>query len=179
MNAKLKFPSNVIIAKDIKGYENLYLVLTNGQVWSYHTHSYLEQQTDRKGYKKVRLYRDNEFKDFFVHRLVLSAFVPMPEGKNQVNHIDGVKDNNNLNNLEWVTGQENMQKAFEIGLEKGKKGEEHNMAKLTNDDVIQIRTMYASRFNGAHISQRQLAKMFGVRQATIWGILHRKNWAHI
>ena len=67
------------------------------------------------------------------------------------------------------------------GLEKGKRGEEHNMAKLKNEDVITIRQLYASGITqtGKRYSQRQLAKMYGVRQATIWGILHGVNWSHI
>jgi DNA invertase Pin-like site-specific DNA recombinase len=112
---------------------------------------------------------------------VLSAFVPQPKDKDQVNHIDGNKKNNNLNNLEWVTNQENVQHAFKIGLEKAHYGEEHGMAKLTNEDVLTIRKLYAggiTDFNNKY-SQRELAKMYGVKQSTIWGILHRKNWSHI
>ena len=181
MNAKSKYPNDVVIAKDVPGYEGLYMALSDGRIWSYASQTYLTPMTDQKGYKAVKLYKKGEWKQIKVHRVVLSTFVHQPPGKDQINHIDGVKDNNSLNNLEWVTGKENMRHAFDNGLEKGKRGEEHNMAKLKNEDVITIRQLYASGITqtGKRYSQRQLAKMYGVRQATIWGILHGVNWSHI
>jgi hypothetical protein len=180
-SVKLNCPDGVIIAKEIKGYEDLYFATSNGQIWSCKRKQYLDQVPDQKGYLHVVLYKDGESKRCCVHRLVLSAFVPQPKDKDQVNHIDGNKQNNNLNNLEWVTNQENVQHAFKIGLEKAHYGEEHGMAKLTNEDVLTIRKLYAggiTDFNNKY-SQRELAKMYGVKQSTIWGILHRKNWSHI
>jgi transcriptional regulator with XRE-family HTH domain len=100
---------------------------------------------------------------------VLSAFVPQPKGKDQVNHIDGVKTNNNLDNLEWVTGKENMRHSFDLGLEKGRKGEEHNMAKLSNEDVLTIRKLYAggiTDFNNKY-SQRELARRVGISNSSL------------
>ena len=180
-NAELNYPDGVIIAKDIKGYEDLYFATSNGQIWSCKTRSYLSQNKDKRGYLRVALRKDGIERTEKVHRLVLSAFVPQPKGKDQVNHIDGNKKNNNLNNLEWVTGKENMQHSFAMGLEKGRKGEEHNMAKLSNEDVLTIRKLYAGGITdcGKKYSQRALAKMYGVKQSTIWGILHRVNWSHI
>lgn len=180
-SVKLNCPDGVIIAKEIKGYENLYFAASNGQIWSCKTRSYLSQNKDKRGYLRVALRKDGIERTEKVHRLVLSAFVPQPKGKDQVNHIDGIKTNNNLDNLEWVTGKENMRHSFDLGLEKGRKGEEHNMAKLSNEDVLTIRKLYAggiTDFNNKY-SQRELAKMYGVKQSTIWGILHRKNWSHI
>jgi len=181
LNAKLKYPNDVVIAKDVPNYEGLYMVLSDGRVWSHISRNYLTQHTDKKGYKGVRLYKDGEWKQFKVHRVVLSAFIPQPKGKDQINHIDGKKDNNCLNNLEWVTGKENMRHAINTGLEKGKKGEEHNMAKLTESDVLNIRKLYSSGVTptGKRITQKYLANMYGVRQATIWGIVNRVNWTHI
>ena len=180
-NAELNYPKNVVIGKDVPGFENLYMALTNGQIWSYTKRCYMSQFKDKRGYMNVELYKDGKTYHSKVHRLVLSAFVPQPKGKDQVNHIDGIKNNNNLNNLEWVTGKENMQHSFSMGLEKGRKGEEHNMAKLTNEDVLTIRKLYAGGItdSGKKYSQRELARMYGLRQSTIWGILHRKNWSHI
>ena len=181
MNAKLKYPNDVVIAKDIPGYEGLYMALSDGRIWSCASRVYLTPTTDQKGYKSVKLYKDGEWKQQKVHRIILSEFVPQPKEKDQVNHIDGVKANNSLDNLEWVTGKENMRHAFDNGLEKGKRGENHNMAKLKTEDVVAIRKLYASGITqtGKRYTQRQLAKMYGVRQATIWGILHRENWAHV
>ena len=68
------------------------------------------------GYISVDLHQDGIKRSFRVHRLVAEAFIPNPESKKEVNHIDGNKDNNAVSNLEWTTHQENMSHAFENGL---------------------------------------------------------------
>lgn len=77
------------------------------------------QSKNKWGYLGVSLYKNGVGKRFQVHRLMMIAFVPNPENKPQVNHIDGVKDNNLLENLEWNTRSENQRHAFRIGIKKG------------------------------------------------------------
>lgn len=67
-------------------------------------------------YKAINLPINNKIKRINIHRLLARFFIPNPFNKPIVNHIDGNKWNNNLNNLEWVTGQENMQHAYKSGL---------------------------------------------------------------
>lgn len=76
----------------------------------------LKQQSDKKGYCRVRVTVKREQKSFKVHRLVASAFVPNPKGLPQVNHIDGNKQNNRADNLEWVSNMQNARHALESGL---------------------------------------------------------------
>lgn len=76
----------------------------------------LKYQHDSKGYQRVRVTVQREKMTFKVHREVAKAFIPNPDNKPQVNHIDGNKDNNAVDNLEWVTNQENAQHAFSTGL---------------------------------------------------------------
>ena len=76
----------------------------------------LKQQTDNKGYKRVRVTLDGVKRGYKVHRLVATAFVPNPNGLPQVNHIDGNKDNNDVANLEWVSCRDNIKHAYENGL---------------------------------------------------------------
>ena len=71
---------------------------------------------DKKGYLAVDLYRDGRRKTERVHRLVAEAFVPNPDNKPEVNHIDGNRYNNNASNLEWVTHKENVHHAWDNGL---------------------------------------------------------------
>ena len=96
----------------------------------------------------------------------------------EVNHIDGNKANNNLNNLEYCTHSENIKHAFEIGLEKGKKGEESSSAKLTNRDVIEIRE-YA-KLHGKLKNRKKLAEKYKVSESTLKDIVSRRrnNWSN-
>ena len=107
--------------KSIQGYEGLYEVSNLGNVRSLdrkvnqangtignYKGKILKGETDNRGYKRVRLSKNNKAKKFQVHRLVALAFIPNIENKPFVNHIDENTSNNNVNNLEWVTGCENM-----------------------------------------------------------------------
>lgn len=76
----------------------------------------LKQHKDPKGYVKVKLYKDKIGYTQKVHRLVASAFIPNNDNKEQVNHKNGVKTDNTLNNLEWCTQKENMQHSIKAGL---------------------------------------------------------------
>jgi hypothetical protein len=87
----------------------------------------------RTGYYYVRLYDFRKVKTMLVHRLLAIHFIPNPEGKPMVNHIDGVKTNNKLSNLEWCTAAENIKHSFmtlgRVGSMKGKFGSSHNRGK--------------------------------------------------
>lgn len=95
--------------KDIKGYEGLYAVNEEGQVWSYRSNKFLKPYSDNHGYLKVGLIVNYHRDQRRVHRLVLETFNPI-EGmeKLEVNHRDECKTNNNLSNLEWMTKQDNI-----------------------------------------------------------------------
>lgn len=95
--------------KDIKGYEGLYAITEDGQVWSYRRKKYLAQRYDKYGYKRISIRgEDGELKTHFIHRLVAEAYIPNPEGKETVNHIDEDKENNHYSNLTWMTRAENI-----------------------------------------------------------------------
>lgn len=111
---------------DINGYEGIYEVSDLGKVRtsknkttvsSFHgerrwKQRVLKQKTDKKGYKRVSLWKDQKEKTFQVHRLVAEAFIPKVENKDCVNHIDGNPSNNYLNNLEWCNHAENLFHAY-------------------------------------------------------------------
>lgn len=94
--------------KKIEGFEDLYTIYSDGRVYSERTGKFLKPSNDRGGYQQVDLRRNGEHNRKTVHRLVASAFIPNPDNKPQVDHIDGDKTNNDVSNLRWATQKENI-----------------------------------------------------------------------
>ena len=120
------------------------------------------------GYLRIGLRKGGIKKFFLVHRLVALVFIPNPEGKPQVNHKDGCKLNNFVENLEWATPSENRQHAFDVGLQSS--GENSYQAKLTVEQVRYIRE------NPDKLNLAQLADLFGVSFVNISRIQLGKIW---
>jgi len=111
-----------------------------------------------------------------MHRLVAAAFIPNPGNKPEVNHIDADRRNNHVQNLEWVTRQENASHAVSLGLMCGpppRRGEAHHAAKLTRFDVLEIRR----RCGTGTYRRKQIADEYGVTRAAIGLIARKRNWA--
>jgi hypothetical protein len=112
-----------------------------------------------------------------IHRLVAIAFIPNPENKPQVNHIDGNKANNSVDNLEWCTSSENLKHAHETGLKKSPKFETNPNAKLTKKEVTDMRNRYVKscRVNGS----AALAKEYGIAPSHAHYIVTNQKWRDI
>lgn len=118
--------------KPVIGYESRYEVSNMGNVRSLNYRStgktrMLKPVTEGKGYLMVGLCCNQTMKWGKVHRLVASAFIPNPENKPQVNHINGIKTDNRADNLEWVTNGENLRHAYKHGLKQGSKEWGHTL----------------------------------------------------
>lgn len=126
---------------------------------------------DRKGYLRAVLYYNGKRNCLFVHRLVLLAFLGQPPLGYQTNHINGLKEDNRLENLEWVTPGDNQRHAYR---QLGKKHPRGN-ASLTQEQVREVRTRYTT----GEYSQRDLARYFNVSQTSIWRAVNFISWRNI
>jgi len=160
------------IWKPVLGYENNYAVSDKGNVFSWIRNRPMSKIKQSVGYLRTHLSGPAGAKEVGNHILVMEAFRgERPYGK-VVNHIDGNKENNCLENLEYVTQGENQRKAGEMGLMAH--GEKHHRAKLTKKDVKKIRTLAEKGF-----LQEDLGKKYKVSQAHISNIVLKKSWRHI
>lgn len=162
----------------IEGYEGIYAVSDTGEVMSM---NYKKSMLPGllgfnvlRGYLAVHLCKPGiKEKRVQVHKLVAEAFIgPRPSGMN-INHKNGIKSDNRVENLEYVTPSRNSKHSFEIGLQCNK-GEQHSRHKLTDDAVRDIRR----RAIGPE-SKRALAREYSVSYAAIHYVVTRKRWAHV
>lgn len=141
-----------------------YEITRNGEIISKKRNGKMvKPQPNGKGYLRVHI----AGKMYFVHRLVAEKYIPNPDNKPQVNHKDGNKLNNNVDNLEWVSNQENRDHAVKSGLQIS--GEKCPWAKLTLEQVKFIK-------EHAELNSRKLAEVFGVSSETIRGIRNGRSW---
>ena len=111
--------------KPIKEHENMYSISNFGGVRNLKTGKKLNPYIHRCGYLRVRLYKENTKKTFYVHRLVAETFIPNPNNKPQVNHKNGIKTDNRAENLEWCDNSQNQLHAYRNNLRKKYYGVNH------------------------------------------------------
>lgn len=102
-----------------------------------------------------------------IHRLVAETFIPNPDNKPQINHKDGNKLNNNIDNLEWVTSKENIVHAVKTGLTVATRGDANHFTRIPESELINIKTLYLSG-----MPQHEIAKKYGVHQSHISRIVN-------
>jgi hypothetical protein len=122
--------------KDIKGYEGSYQVSNYGKIKSFKRNpagDILKLKKNRLGYMEVSLNDSGKARTFLVHRLVASAFIDKIEGKPDVNHIDGDKSNNNVENLEWCTKSENSRHAYNNNIKGFKDSIHENLERINKE----------------------------------------------
>jgi hypothetical protein len=152
-----------------------YAVDEEGNVYSLKNDLILKTRLDRYGYKLVTLHYKGKAFTRKVHRLVAQAYIDNPENLATVNHKDGIKTNNKVNNLEWMSAPNNMKHGFKTGLHTiGEKRKAGRKVKLTNKDVIEIKKMIQEGRGNTEIG-----KFFGVSCGCIYSIRVGKSWKHI
>jgi hypothetical protein len=166
------------IWKDVKGYEGLYQVSSLGKVKSLSREvkgrgnskrllpeRILKPTNNGHGYELVMLSKKGKTKGKVVHRLVAEAFIPNPDNKKEVNHIDGIKDENYVENLEWVTRKENCRHAHENGFVKISKGANHYKSKK----------VYSERLDKEFVSIKEAADYFLLSRTSVKDVVNGKT----
>lgn len=164
----------------IKNYEN-YLISKEGDIIKLPYNNkrgdfiygkFIKPCISTGGYVKVSLMdKEGNMRSLLLHRLVLSSFTGLQD--KQVNHIDGNKINNSLENLEWCTDKENKEHAVKMNLTA--KGSKSGKAKLTEADVQIIRQILS---NGS-LPTKEIAKIFNIDPSSIIDIKNNRTWKHV
>lgn len=156
--------------KDVKwtpvvGYEDLYLVSTNGKVYSIRSHKILTPRKHNAGYLRVTLSRNGERKDAYIHRLMCEAFFGTPtDGRNFVNHLDEDKAHNQLTNLEWTTNSNNIKYSWERHREERTQYFRENPSRKKGVVGIDKKTKEEI---GRWVSMSQAARELGIHVSSI------------
>lgn len=176
------------IWKDVLGYEGLYSVSNLGRIKAYYRRvdsgkchrewkeHILYCAKDGCGYYRTNLAKNGHNHTVKVHRIVAQAFLPNPDNLPEVNHKNGDKTDNRVENLEWCTRSYNIKHSIDLGLKTKlfKNGSKNVSAKLSDEDVDWIRNHYKHRDKEFGISK--IAKKFNVNRATIGRIVNNHTW---
>lgn len=172
--------NEVWIDINIPNIRPIYMISNFGRIYSKLNNCLLKTNIINSGYVRVTLKNiDNGQKDFLVHRLVMICFNPINNYEEfQVNHKDGIKTNNYIENLEWCTQSENIIHAYKIGLYKN--GENNNFAILTENQVHLICQGLCERLSYQDICTKKLGIEYTKQmKSTIGAIRNKINWKHI
>ena len=125
-----------------------------------------------RGYERVSLWYNNKANDHRIHRLVAQEFIENKENKPEVNHKNGIRNDNRVVNLEWVTSEENVDHKKKV-LNQGDtfKGKNNGNSTLNEKNVIDIRM--------STLSRKELAEIYNVSATQIGRIITKKLWTHI
>lgn len=185
----MKLKNNIMEEwKDIIGYEGIYKISNTGKIKSLsrefvrsNNRNFITKEKilinglNSRGYVSITLYnKDKVKKKLLVHRLVAEAFIENKENNPVINHINGIKTNNNASNLEWCTQGYNLNHALKNKLRINLKGENHCLAKLNNEDVLNI-----VKLINTGMTNQLISELYNVKFSTISSIKMGRTWNHL
>lgn len=172
--------------KDIEGYTGVYMVSNKGRIKSLDrtiitsnnkhlrvSGILIKKNVDKCGYERIGFRNKNHSINYnLVHRVVAFAFIPNPENKPQVNHKNGTKTDNRIENLEWCTASENIRHAFKNGLKVAVSGDVHYMKKLKGYKSHSTKEVVCTKTGKRWVSARVTSKELSIQYSTLINMLN-------
>lgn len=160
----------MFVERNIRGFD--YIIYDDGRLYNKTTGNEIKGHIAKNtGYVVVRVGKKENATHMYLHRIILESFQPIDNKDLTVNHINHIKTDNRLCNLEWITREQNASESYIWG--HPNIGETNKNAKLTTEDVIKIKTMLKK------YPVKEIAKIFHVNYTTISDIKNKRSWVHI
>jgi len=158
--------------KTIPNYEGFYEISNTGMVRN-RFEKILRSYKEGNGYMRIELNKNGSAKKHSIHRLVAGAFLGKRELPYEVNHINGNRVDNNVENLEWLTRSQNIRDTHIKG-RHNQKSEKNNATKLTNREVSRIKLACL-----CGIKKSEISKIYNIAESTVFSIANGTNWKNI
>lgn len=149
-----------------------YFISEDGQIFSMKNGAMKQLKLKLESYGYYRIGLDN--RSYLVHRLVAKTYIENPENLGYINHRNGIKTDNNVSNLEWITAGDNQKHAYNTGLKNIPRGVLNGRSILSEQDVIEI---YKRLLENERVSD--VAKDFDIHTSTVSDIKFKRHWSHI
>jgi len=184
------------IWKDINRYVGYYKISNKGRIrslkrkaWNGYDNINIKERImksyqNNSGYPCVHLSKNGNIKCYLVHRLVADSFISNDNNKLEVNHLNGIKTDNNVKNLEWCTKKENERHAWDNKMKKPywenkknphRQGEKHYFAKLSENDVLAIHGLYQT----SEFTQQEVGLLYNISRRHTQNIIHGRRWNYL